>query len=88
MREFNLTGTINVVTEAIESPKKYCVPQKTAHGFMKVEELLEIEKSGIEIACHGRSHKNTVEDILDNMRFTETTDGTGMQKDFISCVNI
>ncbi len=67
MKKFNLTGTINVVTESIENPKKYFYPNTTSYDFMKVEELREIEESGIEIACHGRSHKNTVQDILENI---------------------
>lgn len=67
LKKFNLTGTINVVTESIENPKKYFRPNSTSNDFMKVEELQEIEESGIEIACHGRSHKNTVQDILENI---------------------
>ena len=35
---------------------------------MTAEQLIECQKNGIEIACHGATHQNTADDILRNIR--------------------
>ena len=63
LKKYNLTGVANIISQYIK-PEAEC---KEGHRYMSAENLVELQKNGIEIACHGRSHENTVEDILDNI---------------------
>ena len=63
LKKFNLTGTANIIS-------KYIKPEAECDGgnkFMTAENLLELQEGGIEIACHGHNHENTVEDIEKNL---------------------
>lgn len=63
LKKYNLTGVANIITKHIK-PALESTPE---NRYMTEENLRELQKNGIEIACHGRSHENTVEDILNNI---------------------
>ncbi len=63
LKKYNLTGVANIISQYIK-PEAEC---EEGHRYMSVENLVELQQNGIEIACHGHSHKNTVEDIEKNL---------------------
>lgn len=63
LKKYDLTATVNIITQHT----KYAEETDENSRYMTVENLLELEKNGIEIACHGRSHENTIQDITDNI---------------------
>lgn len=66
LRRYGLTATINVVTDFIRHPEQYAFSGNNGCA-MRQEELKDCQKTGIELACHGSTHKNTVEDIQKNI---------------------
>ena len=63
LKKYNLTGVANIITKHIK-PATGSTPE---NRYMTEENLLELQKNGIEIACHGRNHENTIEDIFNNI---------------------
>ncbi len=63
LKKYNLTGVANIISQYIK-PEAEC---EEGHRYMSVENLVELQQNGIEIACHGRNHENTIEDILNNI---------------------
>ena len=63
LKKFNFTATANIISQHIK-PEEEC---EEGHWYMTAENLIELQQNGIEIACHGRSHKNSVEDIEKNL---------------------
>lgn len=61
-----LKATLNVVTDFIINSKEYKDTFK--EDSMTISDLTEWENCGCEIACHGFSHKNTVEDVKKGIR--------------------
>lgn len=58
LKEEGLPFTINVITDNIE---------KGIPMYMTVSQLTELHEYGAEIACHGHTHKNTRQDVQDNI---------------------
>ena len=63
LKKYNLTGVANIISQYIK-PEAEC---EEGHRYMSAENLVELQQNGIEIACHGHSHRNTVEDIEKNL---------------------
>lgn len=63
MKNYGLTGTVNVITSFINLTSKGIVHPE----YMSLEQLLDWQNKGGEIACHGATHQNTCEDILKNI---------------------
>jgi len=66
LKKYRLTATINVISDFIFNPDNY-VDQICKSGAMTIDELKECQDYGIELACHGKTHKNNVKDILDGI---------------------
>ena len=60
-----LVATLNVITDFIGNAGE--IEFESSKEGMKKEELLKWLEKGNEVACHGRKHQNTVQDILDNI---------------------
>lgn len=69
LQKYNLTATLNVITDFIENPTKYKSFDSGDNRSMSANELLLCQKYGIEIACHGHFHLNTKEDVLNNIKY-------------------
>ena len=80
-KKFGCSFTVNVVTDFVENPSKYTNFASGNNQPMTVENILECQENGIEIACHGHTHKNTAADIIENIRHLSEmgvrTDGIG-----------
>ena len=68
LKKYGLTATINAVTDFIAHPERYSDFASGENKAMTAEQLIECQKNGIEIACHGATHQNTADDILRNIR--------------------
>lgn len=62
--KYGLKMTLNVITEYITEPDKYNLAC-SKYGSMSVDDIIFCEKSGHEIAAHGRTHKNSPTDIVE-----------------------
>lgn len=60
LKKFNMPFTINAITKPIEN---------NSSAYMTVEQLKECYNYGAEIACHGHTHQNNRQDVLDNIEF-------------------
>ncbi len=66
MEKYGLIATVNVVSDFVLNPGNYYFePVKNA---MTKEQVLEWQKWGGEVACHGSTHVNTSEDVLKNIK--------------------
>lgn len=70
IQKYGLKAIVNVTTKfvlniEIQNAEEFNF--KSSNLGMSVEDLLEWEKSGNEIACHGSKHFNSIEDILKNI---------------------
>lgn len=66
LKQYGLTATLNVVSDFVLHPEQYTEFSSGGNLVVTPEQLREWQASGMEIACHGSTHKNTVEDILTN----------------------
>lgn len=82
LKEYGITATLNVVPDFIIHPQEYarCICNES----ISVEELKEIMDYGIEIACHGNTHKNTVEDVLQGVENINKMIGCELKMGFAS----
>ena len=60
LKKFKMRFTINAITKPVE---------ESSPEFMSVEQLKECYNYGAEIACHGHTHQNNRQDVLDNINF-------------------
>ena len=68
LKEFNIPATLNVITDFVHHPQDYSFPSGNDEA-MTMDQLKECAASGlVELACHGHTHKNTKEDVLDNIQ--------------------
>ena len=67
LKQYGLRGTINVVTDFIRHPERYQEFSSGGNRAMTAEQLAECQREGMELACHGSTHQNTVEDVLKNI---------------------
>ena len=67
LNKYGMKCTVNVVTDFITNEENYACFNSARNKSMSVEQVCELEKNGIEIACHGHTHKNSKEDVLDNI---------------------
>ena len=67
LNDRSIPFTINVATDFVLNESKYSEFLSADNRSMTPDQLLECYKSGVEIACHGHTHKNTESDILDNI---------------------
>ena len=67
LKQYGLTATLNVVSDFVLHPGQYTEFSSGGNLAVTPEQLREWQASGMEIACHGSTHKNTVEDILTNI---------------------
>lgn len=65
--KYGMKCTVNIVTDFITNEDKYDCFNSADNKSMSVEQVCTLEKNGIEIACHGHTHKNSKEDILANI---------------------
>lgn len=68
LKQYGLRGTINVVTDFVLHPEGYAEFSSGGNRAMTVAQLVECQAEGMELACHGSTHRNTVEDILKNIQ--------------------
>lgn len=64
LKKFGFPATINVVSEFINNPTKFECFGTMQNKSLTWNNLIEMEKDGNwEIACHGATHNNSVDDI-------------------------
>ena len=59
--------TINVVTDFIVNETAYDCFKSANNQSVSINHIVEMQNYGIEIACHGHTHKNSKEDVLANI---------------------
>ena len=64
LKKYGLTATVNIVPDYILHAERY--PQFLTQA-MTVDMILQMQREGYEIACHGYSHQNTAQDVLKNI---------------------
>ena len=68
LKEFNVPATLNVIPDFVNHPSVYSFPSGNDEA-MTHEQIVECYESGlVEMACHGHTHKNTKEDVVENLR--------------------
>lgn len=67
LKKYKMPFTLNVCTDFVEHPEKYSCFGSADNKSVSVDNLLEMQQNGVEIACHGHLHLNTKEDVLDNI---------------------
>ncbi len=67
MKKYGVHFTINVTTDFVFHQENYTNFKSADNKSMSVDQILECYQNGIEIACHGHTHQNTKEDVLDNI---------------------
>lgn len=68
LKEFDIPATLNVITDFIDHPSDYSFPSGNNEA-MTTNQIKECAASGlVEMACHGHTHKNTKEDVVDNIK--------------------
>ena len=78
LKEFNLPATLNVTTDFINHPQNFNF-QSGNNEAMTVEQVKACAASGlVEIACHGHKHKNTKNDVAENIEMISRMIGKGM----------
>ena len=74
LKKYNFSFTVNVVTDFVLHQEKYKNFPSANNKSMTVEQIKDLQNQGVEIACHGHTHKNTKNDILDNINFLKKMD--------------
>ena len=67
LKRYSLPFTVNVVSDFVVNQEKYTCFVSGDNKSITPQQLVECQKDGNEIACHGHSHKNDVQDVLDNI---------------------
>lgn len=65
--KYGLKATLNVTSGFIINPQRFNFPSGDSMP-MTPNQILEVQKSGIEIGCHGSMHLNTAVDLRQNIR--------------------
>lgn len=68
LKENNLTATLNVVSDFILHSDRYHCFESAENKAMTIENIIECRDCGIEIALHGATHQNSVDDVLQNKK--------------------
>lgn len=63
LKKYGFPATINIVSEFINEPSSFDIFKTCDNESVTWKNLEEMSADGWEIACHGATHKNTVEDI-------------------------
>lgn len=66
LEKYGFSYTLNVISDFVLNPETYNLAN-CAKGSMTSEDVLYVQKTGNEIACHGHTHNNSVKDITDNI---------------------
>lgn len=66
MNKYSIKGVINVISDFVNNSEQYSSVIEPPKAMTK-DMVLMAQRMGYEIACHGNTHKNTMEDILDNI---------------------
>lgn len=71
MEKYGLKGTVNVISQfVLKTEHQKNLEKLEFKSFdlaMSIKDLLDWERKGNEIACHGSTHCNSVKDILQNI---------------------
>lgn len=81
LKEYDIPATLNVITDFVNHPQNYSFPSGNDEA-MTTDQLKECAASGlVELACHGHTHKNTKDDIVDNIQNINNITGRGGKSD-------
>ena len=72
LRKYEFPFTINVVTDFVENSGGYNCFSGGGNLSMSFSALKECKDNGVEIACHGHKHLNTVDDINQNINVLQS----------------
>lgn len=72
LKKFGFRFTVNVVSDFVTNQENYMCFASGANKSMTLHQLVECQKEGNEIACHGHRHKNEVQGVLDNIDALES----------------
>ena len=67
LRKYNMPFTLNVCTDFVEHPEHFTCFGSADNKSVSVDNLVEMQNNGVEIACHGHLHLNTKDDVLANI---------------------
>ena len=71
MKKYGLPFTLNVTTDFVLNPERYTNFGSANNKSMRSKQVLDCYQNGVEIACHGHTHKNTKDDVLKNISALE-----------------
>lgn len=71
LKKYKMTFTFNICTDFVENPDKYNCFRSADNKSVSVDNLIEMQQNGVEIACHGHLHLNTKDDVLNNISALE-----------------
>ena len=67
LKKYGFVATINIATDFILNPALYDCFASGNGEAMTIEEVVDTQRRGFEIASHGHKHTNTVEDCLQSL---------------------
>ena len=67
LKKYGFPATVNVISDFVLHPEGYREFGSANNRAMTAEQLLDWQRCGMEIACHGSTHENTTEDVLRNI---------------------
>ena len=67
LKKYKMPFTLNVCTDFVEHPEHFNCFGSADNKSVSIENLVEMQHAGVEIACHGHLHLNTKEDVLSNI---------------------
>lgn len=67
MNKYGISATINIVSDYVQYNNKEMKNKFENCDAMTRENVVELYKTGFEIACHGATHKNEARDLKENI---------------------
>ena len=71
LKKYGMPFTLNVCTDFIKHQENYTCFKSAGNKSVSIENLLEMQENGVEIASHGHLHLNTKDDILNSIAALE-----------------
>lgn len=71
LKKYGMSFTLNVCSDFVMHPERYKCFESAENKSVTREQLLEMQANGVEIACHGHLHINSIQDVIDNIKALE-----------------
>lgn len=70
LKKYGLKATVNIISDFVVNPQNYSF--SSGPKPMNIMQIKEWQATGFEVACHGSTHINTAEDVINNIEELET----------------